>query len=339
MGSSLRKRLAALFAGISVSVQAIAASCTGTFLPISDICYDCVFPVKLAGINLGSGNDYDTGASKSPVCVCANNLTAGFPLSFWEPAYMVDTTFTAGCMPLLGGIHITIPWNQNQHGNMSVTNSPIGGRSRQAFVHVNEYLSPIMTLLGLINDSPCMDQRSFDTPYASWADPTWNDDTLAMILTPYAYPFVGAAAIAAEGADSVAAIAGFPIKEFFWTAGSWGSVYPVTGNIATVNTLEQVSRLATVRMLAKLHAAGLQQSTAGDGALKSCGAIGVPEFVMDKREYRYNRIYPFADNACTPISRPLMAVERNTGRPQDRDMGYYIFRRKDCCETFGATGL
>lgn len=317
-----------------------SADCKGSFPNlISDICYDCVYPMKLAGITFANGSDYDTGASTTPVCLCANNLTAGFPFSFWEPEYMMDTTFTAGCMPLLGGIKITIPWNTNQNGAINYINSSIQGKSRQAFVQVNEYLSPVMTLLGLVNDSPCLDKRSFDTPYASWADPTWGDDILSMILTPYAYPFAGAAAIATEGVDSVAAITGFPIKEFFWTAGAWGSVYPVTGNIATFNSVEQVSRLATMRVLAKLHAAGLQQTTAGDGALKSCGALGVPEFVMDKRQYRYNRIYPFPDNSCTPISRPLMTVERNTGRPQDRDMGYYIFRRKDCCQTFGAGGL
>ncbi|KAG0289710.1 hypothetical protein BGZ96_006775 [Linnemannia gamsii] len=282
----------------------------------------------------GQGSDYDTGASTTPVCVCLNYAGAGFPLSFWEPEYMMDTTLTAGCMPLLGGIKIPIPWNQNQNGASHVVNGQVNGTSKRAFLHVNEYLSPVMTLLGLVVNSPCLDNRDFDIPYASWADPSWSDDTLAMVLTPYAYPFVGTASIAAEAPDSIAATIGFPIKEFFWTAGSWGPMYPVTGNLVVANTFEQMSRLSTIRIIAKLHAAGLKFSTAGDEALKSCGALGVPEFVMDKRQYRYNRLYPFPDNACTPVSRPLMAVERMTGRPQDAAMGYYVFRRKDCCQTF-----
>ncbi len=314
-----------------------ASDCPGQFPNlITDLCYDCVFPITIAGAGLtgGQGSDYDTGASTTPVCVCLNYAGAGFPLSFWEPEYMMDTTLTAGCMPLLGGIKIPIPWNQNQNGASHVVNGQVNGTSKRAFLHVNEYLSPVMTLLGLVVNSPCLDNRDFDIPYASWADPSWSDDTLAMVLTPYAYPFVGTASIAAEAPDSIAATIGFPIKEFFWTAGSWGPMYPVTGNLVVANTFEQMSRLSTIRIIAKLHAAGLKFSTAGDEALKSCGALGVPEFVMDKRQYRYNRLYPFPDNACTPVSRPLMAVERMTGRPQDAAMGYYVFRRKDCCQTF-----
>lgn len=336
---NLTSALFAAFLLMFCELASPAADCPGQFPNlVTDICYDCVFPIRLAGANLsgGGGTDYDTGASTTPICVCLNYVGAGFPLSFWEPEYMMDTTVTAGCMPLLGGVKISIPWNQNQNGAAHVINAPVSGKSKTAFLHVNQYLSPVMTLLGLIVNSPCTDSRDFDIPYTSWADPTWNDDTLAMVLTPYAYPFVGAASIAAEGPDSIAAAIDFPLKEFFWTAGSWGPIYPVTGNLTVANTWEQMSRLVSLRVLAKLHASGLLFSTAGDEALKSCGALGVPEFVMDKREYRFNRIFPFPDNACTPVSRPLMLVERGTGRPQDAAMGYYIFRRKDCCQTINA---
>jgi conjugal transfer pilus assembly protein TraU len=108
-------------------------------------------------------------------------------------------------------------------------------------------------------------------------------------------------------------------------------MYPVTGHVAVSNTPEQVSHLIVARLFAKLHAAGVMQSTAGSAALESCGALGVPEFLMDKRQYKTNRTFPFPDNMCTPIGRPLMIQEKGAARPQDKDYGYFIFRKKDCC--------
>ena len=72
--------------GLSGGVQA-QEICNGSFPNlITDVCYDCIFPISIMGgfINLGvSGDDYDTGVSGSPICICANNLAIGTPVSFW----------------------------------------------------------------------------------------------------------------------------------------------------------------------------------------------------------------------------------------------------------------
>ena len=317
------------------------ATCDGSFPNLlTDVCYDCMFPMSIGGglISLGfSGDDYDTGAGSSPVCICASTLSLGTPIAFWEPRYMVDTTNTPGCMPLLGGISIDPPYNSSEQGGVKATNSAIGGTAKGAFVHVNEYINPVMTALGVIASSPCLDNRSFDTPYVSWADPTWNDDALSMLLTPYAFPFAGVPAIAAEMPDAIAATTGFPLASLFWVAGAWGPMYPLDGNVATRQTPEQVSHLVLARVFAKLHAAGTQQSTAGADALASCGAMGVPQLLMDKRQYKTNRTFPFPDNLCTPIGRPLALQEAGAARPQDKDYGYFVFQRKDCCAAFAVT--
>ena len=315
-------------------------ACTGQFPNlINDVCYDCMFPMRLAGgaISLGpSGDDYDTGASKLPVCICARTLEAGTPMSLWEPRYMVDTTNKPGCMPLLGGADISPPYNELEYGAQHRTNEQVGGSSRSAFMHANEYVNPVLTALGVIAGSPCLDNRSFDVPFISWADPTWGDDVLSLLLTPYAYPFAGAAAIASEMPDAIAATTGLPLASLFWVAGAWGPMYPLTGNVAVANSPEQVSHLLLARLFAKLHAAGAQQSTAGQDALQSCGAMGVPELVMDKRQYKTNRVFPFPDGQCTPIGRPLAYQEVGAARPTDKDYGYFVFQRKDCCQPFSS---
>lgn len=192
------------------------ALCNGSFPNlITDVCYDCIFPISIMGgfINMGvSGDDYDTGASHFPVCVCANNLAVGTPVSFWEPRYMVDTTTKPGCMPLLGGIDIKTPYNAAEYGAENVTNAAISGKRKAAFMQVNEYVNPIMSALGVVVNNPCLDNRSFDVPFLSWADPTWNDDALSLMLTPYAYPFAGIPSIAAELPDAISATFGFPME-------------------------------------------------------------------------------------------------------------------------------
>ncbi|HSY28890.1 MAG TPA: TraU family protein, partial [Burkholderiaceae bacterium] len=178
------------------------------------------------------------------------------------------------------------------------------------------------------------DNRSFDVPFITWADPTWNDDSLSMLLTPYAYPFAGIPEIAAEMPDAISATLGFPIETLFWVAGAWGPMYPLNGNVASAKSPETTSHLLLARVFAKLHAAGTQQSTAGQDALQSCGAIGVPELIMDKRQYKTNRTFPFPDNMCTPIGRPLQFQEIGAARPQDKDYGYFVFQKTDCCAAY-----
>lgn len=334
----MRRVVMVLVMLVSMSARGQTAVCKGQFPNlITDVCYDCMFPMTIGGglVSFGvSGDDYDTGASKSPICVCTRNLAVGTPVSFWEPRYMVDTTNTPGCMPLLGGVNISPPYNANEYGAEKRTNSHLGGTAKSAFMHANEYVNPVMSALGVISSSPCLDNRSFDVPFLSWADPTWNDDALSLLLTPYAYPFAGIPTIAAELPDAIAATFGFPFAELFWVAGAWGPMYPLNGNVGSAKSPEQVAHLMIARVLAKLHAAGTHPSSAGNDALQSCGAFGVPQLIMDKRQYKTNRTFPFPDNMCTPIGRPLQLQEKGTARPQDKDYGYFIFQRKDCCATY-----
>jgi len=115
-------------------------------------------------------------------------------------------------------------------------------------------------------------------------------------------------------------------------AGAWGPMYPLTGNVAMAKSPEQVSHLLLTRMFAKLHAAGVQSSPAGREALGSCGAFGFPQLVMDKRQYKTSRTWPWLDNMCTPIGRPLPFQEAGAAGPNHKDYGYFVFQRKDCCQ-------
>lgn len=335
-----RTQLAALtlgFAGLGAVAQSL---CQGAFPNLmSDICWDCMFPVTFMGVGLnfgGATEDYNSNTS-GPVCICAQNLQAGLSTSFWEPRYMADMTNTPGCFPMLGGVSISTPFNGSEMGGTSQPMELLHSNSKGSFQHVNVYLNPVASALGIINNSPCLDNSAFATPYVSWADPTWGDDALALMLTPYAYAFANLSAVAAEGVDGIAATTGFSLPQLFWVAGSWGPMYPTTGNVAVASSPEQVSHLLITRALAKMHAAAAQYTTAGSAALGTCSAVGVPELIMDKRQYKSSRSFPFPDNICTPIGRPLAFQEAGAARPSDKDYGYFIFQKKDCCTpVFGA---
>lgn len=301
---------------------------------ITDVCWSCMFPIKIfGGVTVsGFGEDYET--VNKVACACANPPKLGVPMSFWEMTMMTDSTSVPGCFPLLGGAKIDIGVNKNAYGYTE------GGaeesKSRQtSFRQVNLYINPLMYVIGAVLDNSCMDRRGFDIPWISVADPTHNDEELANILTPYAFPFGSLEAIGAITADAVAASAGFPIAEIFWAAGSYGGLYPLTGTNSAHVSNEQSSRLQTTRVLAKLHAAGTQWSASGDDSL--CGYI--PQIIMDKRQYKFTRLYPLPQTkktlgtCCDPIGRTTILVESGTEAPLNsfRDMGHAIFRKRDCC--------
>lgn len=330
--SFLKKIIFILFTGLLFPMQAFAgpsaALCTGKFPNlITDICWSCTFPITLMGQPLNNGEDYTSRNSNSSLCLCGNQAKAGIPTSFWELVYMTDVTNIPGCFPLLGGILIDTGINSDQYGTD-------GHNDAHSFQQVNLYVNPAMYLMGAVTDSTCMDTRGFDVPWVSFADPLHNDDALAMLVTPYAYPFAGLTALAAGSVDAVAATAGFPLQELFWVAGAWGPMYPVTGNITARVSREQMARLQTARMFAELHALGTSYSAAGDGSM--CGYV--PQLIMDKRQYKFSRILPFPEKkifgtCCGPIGRSTILTESGTQAPitSMKDFSYAIFRKRDCC--------
>ena len=98
----------------------VHASCVGRFVnPLTDICWRCLFPLTIAGVQVSKGED--TPSPKQPLCHCKNPPRVGIPISFWEPVRLVDVTRTPYCMVNLGGI----TWDQSLGcGVMAVSQWP-----------------------------------------------------------------------------------------------------------------------------------------------------------------------------------------------------------------------
>lgn len=328
--------------------------------PINDICWSCMFPFKVFGLKVTgtSGEDFSTKADKSPICVCADALKVGVPTSFWEMAYIVDVHTEPGCLPTLGGMKLKLPWVDSQYG-------VINGQEAQrkgAFRNAAYYVSPMMYLLEAVLDDACSDRSSFDVGWTSEFDPTWADDQLALIKMPVAYAFGSIPGVMAAGIDAAAAMVGFPRNDVFWQAGSWGPIYPLTGNVKDHKSMDNTGHLLATRMLAEAHAmremAGLFSNGGGRSYACEDGEVGCtnetskaamcsgspasmpPDLIMRKRQYKIQRLFPTPSTGksnlggcCVPIGRSTALREQMTQLPLDgyKDFGYSIFRKRDCC--------
>lgn len=308
-----------------------------------------MFPFKMAGfeipISSTQGEDWDTGVS-SPACACTAQLKAGLPMSFWEPAIIIDTHHSPGCMTTLGGLQLPLGGDKG-----GVTDAG-GGKSKWGFRQSTYYTSPIMYLLQTVLDDTCSDRSPFNLAWTSELDPSWNDDALASIKMPIAFAFGSIPAIMAGTVDAIAANAGFPISEIFWQAGSWGPMYPLSGT-GQYSSDDQFGRLITARMLATAHDMQEIWNLFSTGAGKSYGTSAMCaqtpaqwpiEPIMNKKQYKVSRIFPLPQTAlvngtcCSPIGRSTVLVEPGTQAPvpQSKDFGYMVFRKRDCCS--GAVG-
>ena len=77
---------------------------------LTDVCWSCIFPIRVAGLPLGSGN-VPSGASNKSFCLCEDNLGVprpGIVTSMWEPARLIELVRTPGCSPSLGGIRLPL---------------------------------------------------------------------------------------------------------------------------------------------------------------------------------------------------------------------------------------
>lgn len=363
----MKKFLCSLLLGLSVLVASSGVNasplCPNQFPNfISDVCWNCVFPIKIfgkaiPGLGASANQDFASGPTL-PVCACLNQLKVGAPMSMWEMAYIVDVHTEPGCMPALGGLRIPMPWNDSQYGKIDADKVIRKG----AFRHSTYYVSPMMYLLEIVLDDQCADRSPFDVGWQSEFDPTWDDDELALIKMPISFAFGSIPAVLAGGVDSAASQVGFPINEIFWQAGSLGPMYPITGNVKDYRSNDQLAQLIVTRMLAEAHdmqeiaglfgkgggrsygcepgEVGCNDSTEKQAMCAGSPASMPPQIIMKKRQYKLQRLAPVPatskidfGSCCHPIGRNPILTEVGTQVPINgyKDFTYSVFRKRDCC--------
>ena len=302
-----------------------AIGCVGRMTnPITDICWKCVFPITIAGFQVvGSAMPDTPSPTNFPVCLCKRPfppyMIPGIPISFWEPARLVDVTKSPMCMVSLGGIPLgTAPARgvkDDKEGN--------------AFYHVHWYIYPAIYWLELLLDFACLEAASVDVAYLTEFDPLWNDDVKSTILNPEAILFGNPIAQGACIADCLAATLGLSLDPLFWCSGCQGSMYPYTGNVTGFNGSVQASALLVGRMIAKLHREFLCWGYIGNAGL--CGKYPMP--IIRKSQYRYQMTYPLPELlTCKRIGQSELLWQAGREFPvKGEDFAYMVWRKRDCC--------
>jgi conjugal transfer pilus assembly protein TraU len=339
MKNFIRRAIAALamcvgFVGTSFADNT-APTCNGKVMnPITDICWSCVFPLKVGAATVAGREQEDNGTSSgsNPVCFCSNNGVprVGVKASFWEPVRLIEVVRSPYCFPSLGGTKLDVGIDAPAHGR-----SLKKGDTRSSFYQVHWYINPLLFWLEVLVDNNCLEQGVFDLGYFTEVDPMWADSELTFILNPDASLFTSILAQGACAGDCVAASLGFPLKELFWCAGCQGSMYPLDGYVGAHVGGVQASVLLAQRMTNKMHREGLIWSASGSDGL--CGYYMQP--LMDKTNYKMQMTYPVSATAkvdgkcCQPYGRTTTIW--GPGKEfhyKGEDFAYQIFRKRDCCQ-------
>lgn len=297
---------------------------------ITGMCWDCVFPLRLAGITLKAGDSAPPdGSVNSTVCGCQDDLGVthpGFTASFWQPARLVEFQRVPGCASVLNGEMFPFDrLNQGAHKR--------GGKEgpQETFMHYHFYAFPLMAMLDMFTNPGCVGDGylDLDMMYMSEVDPTWNNDELAFFSNPEAAAVANPIAVAACAADAASSTAGRPIDSMFWCAGSWGTIYPLSGNQYTNSSLQVNTSLLTVKILASLHRRGLAHRTMGSDAM--CEAVVDPTY--SKQMYKYTVLHPLPETDKAHVT-GASEFQWGMGRTIPgigEDMIYTIWRWNDCC--------
>ncbi len=298
----------------------------GRFInPITDVCWECLFPITVSGVNV-TPNSKDYTTYSQPFCVCAGlPPKAGIPLTFWEPASMIDVTRHAYKMIGLGGVSIG---NENikNRGSVGIVGD---GPSQSSFYQVHYYHFPLMAVMEMFTDFSCLERGALDIGYLSELDPLWNDEELSFIINAEAVLFGNSPAQLACIADCAATSLNRPLDKLFWCAGCNGSLYPFTGTVAHHQGGIQASALLVHRLLAKLHRSFVLK---GFTETEFCEAKFLP--VIKKSLYKTQLVYPIAQTtgACQPLGKTSVVWGAGMSYPHGgEDFCYLIWTKKQCC--------
>jgi len=319
------KRAPCLLAAALLWVGSLSAGQSRIINPVTEVCWECLFPVTVGGVNV-TPRHRESPKSRKRICICPGvPPKVGIPLTFWEPLRLVDVTRHAYCMVGLGGACLGKETVKNR-GSVGIIGD---GPSQSSFYHVHVYHFPFLSLLGLLLGFSCLDRDEVSVPYLSELDPTWKDDQLALILNPEASLFSSPLAQVACIADCATSSADHPNDELFWCAGCHGSLYPFTGTVAHHSNSLQASSLLVYRALAKLHRMGLVK---GYGLDDFCEPRYMP--IIRKSLYKTQLLRPVAltKGPCSPLGKSDLLCRGKKAVPsRDEEFCYLIWTKKQCC--------
>jgi conjugal transfer pilus assembly protein TraU len=317
-----------IFISLLLTVQLHAVCNTTTFLGvdiISKACYSCMLPLRISGVTVMSGPLPDAGGSVgSPICMCPMPyppyIRYGIPVSFFEPSRLIEVVKDAGCHPLFG-FEMDLGYGSDARvgNNINPTST---------FFQAHYYIFPLYALIEMFTDWVCVENAQMDMAYITEIDPLWNDDELSAIMSPEALLFGNPMSQMICIADSIASQIDSPLDPLFWCQGSWGSSYPLTGNIKNSGNLVEDSASVASNLIYKLHRQLILWASWGQLGL--CGKYPAP--IWRKSAYRLQIMSPMFHPLATGIGKSgLMWSQLKNPAFIGDNFGYLLFKKRECC--------
>lgn len=311
---------------------------------LTDICWKCIFPVRIGGKTVMNWGDMPDNVSNANVddfnpddffCTCKDSEGInrfGIYVSFWEPARVLEMVQKPNCFPFLFGLDLE-----------AVADAAYGDKGKEekmgekAFYHAHYYSMPLLEVLDiLVGMDFCTDWLGeIDLMHFTEIDPLWNDDELTVYLNPEAIIFANPIAQALCAVDCLTATAGYPLNQLFWCAGCWGNMYPYTGNTGVVGSPVRVTSLLSSRLLARLARLpvppAIEYDTSSSGA--KCGGQIRP--LIKKSQYRFSTIFPIPETkgkCCHSLGSSTFLWGEHRNIPAIGEwQTYLMWRKRNCC--------
>ena len=305
---------------------------------INNICWGCMFPIIIAGqAIIGSSSDAPVDANTSAICTCEDNIglpRVGVPMGMWEPVRLIELVREPGCMQTLTGMGLPAI-DDREWGYDSGHRGPGQDLETGSSYYHHRFLTfPLMQILEMYSpvECPADGVMDIDIQSISEMDPTWSDDELAFFASPEASVVANPAAQAACTADSVAASVGSPIDSLWWCAGTWGSMYPMSGNTGQGGMPQNTSLLAA-RTLAMQHRRGFEYNTMDPDTMCERAQR---DYTMPKTQYRMQMFHPVAQgDRAHDIGESTYRWGKGRTIPMSgEDSVYVLWRWTECCNVY-----
>jgi len=321
------------------SARAICSTDGGAILEtITNICWECIFPIKMAGFDIIPGNsDNDfLDMDSETVCVCPKAdcypcfTGIGVTLSYWPQNRVSETVSDPWCFPYYG-IDLASMNDGTLLGTSSAPAVNTGGRTSghgfaQAHWWKNEIWAELISeIAGAMCDAGGEDEDSgWDIGWFTELDPLWNDDELQAILEPEALLFANPLSQLACIPQAISSIIGWDMPLLFWCIGG-GSAYPMTGAINNPDFTEANERVAA-RSIYRMTRLTLLCDTAID----ACKCTTFP--IWWESHYRIQEVKPVQDYTCQTLGRTsaIWGYMKNPPGLSDNFV-WLIYRKSMCC--------
>ncbi|MEZ9698831.1 conjugal transfer pilus assembly protein TraU [Vibrio sp. 10N.261.46.E12] len=321
---------------LSTPAQAGGVTCSsaGMFNPITDVCWDCIFPIRVGSVPIVQGRYPDEQTEGSPIGFCPAPppifQRVGVNISYWEPYSLVDVVKEPYCLESMG-----MSVGSSNPLKMGGTDTFKGGGKpdrKGGFYDVHWYKYPIFALLEVLESVVCGTSGGLDMAYITEIDPLWHQEDTAAILHPEVFLFNNPIAALACIADATKTLLGTStaIDALFWCQGSQGLVYPFTGQTSERRSGISNAVLLMERFNFKLHRQGVVNET-HSGNPANC--MATPDPILPKSRYRYQMTRPTpSPDACYPYGTTAIRWEAGRNNPvTGRDNYSFINWRKHSC--------